>query len=79
MAYAKLTSNQPISAGLHRAYLRDRKQFVKPAYALPFNDEDYQQELEPQPQPQDYLASIKGAIYQAKDIVVNLWDRSAHW
>ena len=75
MAYAKLTSNQPISAGLHRAYLRDRKQFVKPAYALPFNEDEYQQAQEPQ----DYLASIKGAIYQAKDVLVDIWHRSAHW
>ena len=75
MAYAKLSSNQPISAGLHRAYLRDRKHFVKPAYALPFNEDEYQQA-----QGQfDYIQSIKAIVFKAKDVLIDIWQRSAHW
>ena len=75
MPAAIYSARQVFHPAIHSNYLRDRKQFVKPAYTLPFNDEDYQQELEPQ----DYLALAKGAIYQAKDVLVDIWHRSAHW
>ena len=75
MAYSFSKRNNPISAGLHSAYLRDRKHFVKPAYALPFNDEDYQQAQEQF----DYIQSIKAIVFKAKDVLLDIWQRSAHW
>ena len=74
MAYSFSKRNNPISTGLHQAYLRDRR---LGSYALPFNDVEYQQELEPQQR--DYVAVAKNTLSFAWHTAVNLWTKAGQW
>ena len=74
MPAATFSARQVFHPAIHSSFLRDRRRGAY-AHIVSFTNEDYQQEQEPQ----DNLALIKGAVYQAKDVLLDIWQRSAHW
>ena len=68
------SARQVFHPAIHNNYLRDRRRGAY-AHIVSFNAVEYQQAQEQF----DYIQGIRAIVFKAKDVLLDIWQRSAHW